>query len=1631
MLQSFTRIVKQSLAGLALSSLFFSSAFAGNHSVSVNTDNVLAPPANSLRAAIIAANADPDDAVTISFSAILGGDTIALAGPLPPISIGTGLNKSLSIDGAGAPGLSIDGQGFHAIFFIQGSTEVNISTLTLENGRSQGGTGGASADAAGAGGGLGAGGAIFVSDGKTTITDVLFTGNAAQGGAGGASGGPGGQKNGGGGGGMLLGTGGSAVDAANHGGAGGGGLNAVGGNSGVVGLPGILTSGSAGGAGGNGAAAGFAGGIAAGGGGGGPEGGGGRCGGGGGGGSGGALAGFGGGNAGAGVAVQGEGGSGFGGAVFVRDGAEFIAKTSVVATNYSGGAAVGGAGSNAGVASGTGLYFDTNTIGIFDVAGAGQTVTDSIGGAGGLTKRGSGVLTLVPANDYTGNTLIETGRLIAQDVGSVSATVENGGILEFALAAPGTYSGVITDRTSPSISGQLVKSGGNALDLNPAGTNTFTGGVTISGGTLQLSSLAALNSSNSVVNNGIFLLGGGVLTYEIQDLIGSGDVQLSQATLAFGTAADINYTGLFSTAIATGSLRKQGTGKFTLSGSGASTFATGGLDLQEGSFVVAGSSTFDDIGIITLGANTTYQWNSTGAVATPPTSITSTTNNGASFIVSKNFTSGFPVQNVDNVTNDGGAYTITGGYSAVTPFKQFRVNNSATTETQVDFDVASTATLTVSGAGSTFHLNGGNLVNAGTVVVENGATVTRAAAETFLNNNDLYIASGASVVVPIDGSGSGTSKLFVDGTVSTGDVISGVAQIDVRTGTFTVNHAVTGFGTGFTVFDGATTTLTDAAAANFDMSNNTVNVLGTLNMAPNFNIVGTGGSVLNINNGFELGSAGNPGTVDLVGTININSGATNINVAPTNFGLLNIENNGIVVLKTDLALSVNAQVTNKGVLDLNGNNITGLNATTLRLESDFRTNTPGIVGGGLIDLVRTIELDNAAATFTIDTAPTNFDNFTNTAGTVLLNTDLPVVGDLVNAGTFNMNNHNMTVGNGIAVTNTGIWSTSGTVSEIAAGYTFAVGNGGVFTVNNPVSGYTSFTVDAGGTTTVNTGGSVADVISNGVLNYNGGTISGNISGAGTMNINGQFSPTVGQTITAQQFIINPGGLLDFTVQVNGNLTNSGTLRRGTIGTQNVLGNFTLNADGKIVLALSDSPLGTSALINVFGTTTLNGGTVDILLPDGGALISDQEEFTVIKSPNLAINPVLPIVDVPTKIFFAFTPKIVNNDLVLVAKRKTFKEVNTNPVLEGVSGALDELAQLSITDPSITDTFPILGIIGGQTSVENVEALYNQLIPDEVNGGLFANSIVVQNLVLEKIIGRLDALRLGFNSVESGLNAGDVIEGRGSYGPMIFGNSVRQSGRGGLSGYSSDTSGFGFFADAPMSDVFRLGGAISYARSRVQRLDHTENVTVVQNVQTMVYGSLQYRNLFLDGLFSYGYNMYRGRRNLPIIDSTAMSRYRSSQFGGKVQSGFSIPLYSVEISPTAAVQFAHVNRATYQEAGPRGAGLEVSNRQASTVQLALGGKLVNISESDDFLPELHVFYLHDLKQSKLEVTSKFLNGGSAFVSEGPKLPKGGVNVGLNITSFLSESTLVELGYDLYLKRGFTSQSASFKFRWIFE
>ncbi|ENZ3554845.1 autotransporter-associated beta strand repeat-containing protein [Salmonella enterica] len=600
---------------------------------------------------------------------------------------------------------------------------------------------------------------------------------------------------------------------------------------------------------------------------------------------------------------------------------------------------------------------ELNTGGDFD---------NAISGSGQVEKSGDGTLTLSGSNTYTGGTTINDGTLIATSVDALgSGDVTDDAVLE--LNTGGDFINNIGG------TGRVEKSGDKTLTLS--GSNSYTGGTTISDGTLVASNVESLgtgdvtnnatlelNTGGDFTNNiggsgqvvksgddalalsgansytGGTLISSGTLVATNVDALGSGDVT-DNATL------ELNTGGTFDNAISgSGQVVKSGDKTLTLSGSNT---YTGGTLISDGTLV---ASNVESLGTGDVTNNATLELNTGGDF----------TNNISG--------SGQVVKSGDDTLTFSGSNTYTGGTT---------INDGTLVATSVEAlgsgDVTNDAVLALNTGGDFANNIGGT----GSVVKSGDETLTLSGSNTYTGGT--LISSGTLVANDVNALGTGDVTDNATLMLNTGgdfiNNIGGTGRVE-KSGDDTLTLSGSNSYTGGTLISSGTLVATNVdALGSGDVTDNAtleLNTGGTFDNA----ISGSGQVVKSGDETLTLSGANSytGGTLISSGTLVAND----VNA----LGSGDVTNNATLELNTggdfDNAISGSGQVVKSGgdTLTLSGNN--SYTGGTLISDGTLVASNVEALGSGNIDNYASLQL-NASGQF-VTANLTTHDNATTAIG---------------------------------------------------------------------------------------------------------------------------------------------------------------------------------------------------------------------------------------------------------------------------------------------------------------------------------------------------------------------------------------------------------------------------------------------------------------------------------------------------------------------------------------------------------------------------------------------------------------------------------------------------------------------------
>ncbi|HCH8646270.1 TPA: autotransporter-associated beta strand repeat-containing protein [Salmonella enterica] len=854
---------------------------------------------------------------------------------------------------------------------------------------------------------------------------------------------------------------------------------------------------------------------------------------------------------------------------------------------------------------------ELNTGGDFD---------NAIGGTGSVVKSGDKTLTLSGANSYTGGTTISGGTLVASNVEALgTGDITDNATLE--LNTGGDFANNIGG------TGSVVKSGDKTLTLS--GTNSYTGGTTISGGTLVANNVEALGTGDVTNNATLELNTGGDFDNAISgsgQVVKSGDKTLTlSGANSYSGATTISGGTLIAThvnALGTGaidnraSLLLDASGQFTVTD--LTTESGGNTEIGAGSTLQATTLTQKSDSTLTINLN----GNTVDPVihAASQVSLAGTLDiTGVGDVLDSDPAS---TDDLDTFTLIASDKTIAGDFEKLTvagmdaDLADFITVDGRIDDTGKQYELTTALTWyadrddAVTDAHGTFNLTNADGSFAVNTVLENvdatldpasatgwdGTSLIKQGAGTLiLNAENTYtggttISGGTLVATNVDALGSGdvtddaTLELNTGGTFD--NAISGSGQV-VKSGddVLTLSGA-NSYSGGTLISDGTLVASNVEALGSGDVTDNAtleLNTGGTFDNA----ISGSGKVEKSGDDALTLSGANTytGGTLISDGTLV----ASNVEALGTG----DVTDNAVLELNTggdfDNAISGSGQVekSGDGTLTLSGSN-TYTGGTTINGGTLVASNVEALGSGDVTD----------NATLALNTGGT-FDNAISGSGQVVKSGDDVLTlsgansysgGTLISDGTLVASNVEALGSGDVTDDATLELNTGGTFDNAISGSGQVVKSGDETLTLSGTNTYSGGTLISGGTLVASNVEALGtgDVTNDAVLELNtGGTFDNAISGSGQVVKSGDKMLTLsGANSYSGGTLISDGTLVASNVEAlgTGDVTNNATLELNTGGdfTNNISGSGQVVKSGDKMLTLSGSNTYT-------GGTTINDG----------------------------------------------------------------------------------------------------------------------------------------------------------------------------------------------------------------------------------------------------------------------------------------------------------------------------------------------------------------------------------------------------------------------------------------------------------
>ncbi len=575
----------------------------------------------------------------------------------------------------------------------------------------------------------------------------------------------------------------------------------------------------------------------------------------------------------------------------------------------------------------------------------------------------------------------------------------------------------------------------------------------------------------------------------------------------------------------------------------------------------------------------------------------------------------------------------------------------------------------------------------------------------------------------------------------------------------------------------------------------------------------------------------------------------------------------------------------------------------------------GVVNNGVFDISR------AWAAVAIQTLSGSGQVFLGAGNLVLNNASGTYSGTISDGGSYPVSGGSLTLAGGsFTLAGTGNYS----------GGTYVTG--GAFTLSGTLLG--GLAVAPGGSFTVAPGGLLNDM---GVGTVNAGqmTVSGtmvsNVANFGSLFVNGQLTGSVGSV-----------GILGGTGSIAGNVASAGITAPGnSIGTLGISGNFTNATSGAYSAEVSGT--GQGDLINVGGTATLLGGSVNVYAQPG-TTFGARTTWRILNAAGgvsgtfASVNELYP--------FLQSSLSYDANNVYLTLEMGGFAAAAATPTQAAVGNVLDASVNAATGDFANV----LSAMATGVQSNASAQYVLQQLSGNNYAG--FASAMVQgAQLFMNNFAGTAgggspggsggggrvalaEACNVACDSVPPATWGawGGALGGLGTIGATASVGAV-----------TYNAGGFAAGLDRALTESVRLGVTAGYTKG-TQWVSGFAGQGTTDTFNVGLYGNYAQGPLYADALVGYAYSSNQMWRQILIPGlqpRTAFGLTGANQWYGQLEAGWRFDIgtnANAFVTPFARLQAYTGTQNAFTETGAQSLNLTVAQQTTNSLRSVLGATL---------------------------------------------------------------------------------------------
>ena len=240
------------------------------------------------------------------------------------------------------------------------------------------------------------------------------------------------------------------------------------------------------------------------------------------------------------------------------------------------------------------------------------------------------------------------------------------------------------------------------------------------------------------------------------------------------------------------------------------------------------------------------------------------------------------------------------------------------------------------------------------------------------------------------------------------------------------------------------------------------------------------------------------------------------------------------------------------------------------------------------------------------------------------------------------------------------------------------------------------------------------------------------------------------------------------------------------------------------------------------------------------------------------------------------------------------------------------------------------------------------------------------------------------------------------------------------------------ADATAGIGFKItphlvGGVLFDYNHTDARTDGQGSHVRVDTYSPGAFATLSDGGLYLDGLFTFGYNNYSNNREINVAGNNlnATSKPSGQQYVGDLDLGYNFhPDHEGHwaLGPEVGLEYVHLDVDSFTESGAGPADLSVNSQGADSLRGRLGGRLSYFTRAGSivFAPTVFASYQHEFLNDPFGLTSQFnIPSTTPFTIQGTNPGRDSALIGIGASATFDNTMsiylnyLAEIGADDYL------------------